>query len=320
MSIRRQRGFTLIELLVVIAIIAILIALLLPAVQQAREAARRTQCRNNMKQLGLAVHNYHEAHGVFPPAACTGGLMAGGSSGYSLILPYIDQTTIYNKLNFSLPDMYNPASDPIATNVVPPFICPSSTASATYNYNLSGAWYDKFAMVDYALIAGSDDPRGGGQITPLSAGALSSTGSFVYTGRWGRAARISIRDFTDGSSNVMGIGEFSGFTKGQKPRAGQGRGDDGIPWVLAEDYNWQYSNRTVSSTPNSRLFYNSDMSDLNAANLTGRLNDAALHSQHSGGIHILLMDGGVRFVSDNINLQTFKDLADKSDGNVVGEF
>ncbi|MCC7420715.1 MAG: DUF1559 domain-containing protein [Planctomycetaceae bacterium] len=317
---RRRRGFTLIELLVVIAIIAILIALLLPAVQQAREAARRTQCRNNIKQLGLAIHNYHESHSIFPPAACTNGPNAGGSSGYSLILPYLDQTTIYNKLNFSLPDMYSSASVPIATTIVPPFICPSSPASPIYNYNMSGAWYDTLAMVEYAFIAGSDDPRGGSRITPLSAGALSSTGCFAYTGRWGRGARVSMRDLTDGSSNIMGMGEFSGFTKGQKPRAGQGRGDDAIPWVLAQDYGWQYSTRTVSSTPNSRLFYNSDMNDGNPANLLGRLNDASLHSHHTGGIHILMMDGAVRFVSDNIALQTFKDLADKADGNVIGDF
>jgi prepilin-type N-terminal cleavage/methylation domain-containing protein len=94
---RVRRGFTLIELLVVIAIIAILIALLLPAVQQAREAARRTQCKNNLKQVGLALHNYHDSHQTFP----IGFLANAGLSVHDYILPYIDQATLYNQMNFS---------------------------------------------------------------------------------------------------------------------------------------------------------------------------------------------------------------------------
>ncbi|WP_010583432.1 DUF1559 domain-containing protein [Schlesneria paludicola] len=321
MAKKQRHAFTLIELLVVIAIIAVLIALLLPAVQQAREAARRTQCKNNVKQLGLAIHNYLDVHSVFPPGAATYGKNPGaGASGYSLILPYLDQTNVYNQLDFNLRDMYNPASQPAGGTIIPVFICPTSSASATYNYANNGAWYDRFAMTDYALISGSDDPRGSSLKTGCAFCPLMCTGVFCYTAQWGGAAKISIKDLTDGSSNVFGVGEFSGYTKGQKPRAAQGRGDDGIPWILAEDYDTQYCTRGVTVPPNSRWFYNSDMSDGNPSNVTGRLSDSALHSQHTGGIHVLLMDGGVRFISDNIDLQTFKNLADKADGATVGEF
>src|SRR5690606_10397670 len=126
------RAFTLIELLVVIAIIAILIALLLPAVQQAREAARRTQCRNNLKQIGLAIHNYESSHSVFPP----------GRLGYPLvfsvqahILPYLDGANLYNLLDFDTAPSFGPPSTPITRNEVaartfiPTYLCPSDFAN-----------------------------------------------------------------------------------------------------------------------------------------------------------------------------------------------
>ncbi len=128
-SPRRVSGFTLIELLVVIAIIAVLIALLLPAVQQAREAARRSQCRNNMKQIGLAFHNYHDTYNQFPlvsilSATPTGSL--GGSNVWSLaILPYLDQTSIYNSYNFDY-SAWSTQNRPASQGFISGYICPSS--------------------------------------------------------------------------------------------------------------------------------------------------------------------------------------------------
>lgn len=304
-----KRGFTLIELLVVIAIIAVLIALLLPAVQQAREAARRTQCKNNMKQIGIALHSYHEALSVFPTGA------TGQAPGYAFILPYLDQAPLYSKLNFGT-DIYSSSMQPAINTVIPAYICPSSTSPSTgYTTTSSSLWYGSIAMCDYALVSGSDQ---GPNTSSTSYGPATCNGAFCYTTKWGALAKISMRDMTDGSSNIFGVGEYAGLTKGQK--TGLPRGNDGIPWCLGEDGTIQYTIRSVTVTPNSRWFYDAGWSDGNAGNTTGRLNDSSLHSQHAGGIHILMMDGAVRFISDNISLATFKNLADKSDNAVVGEF
>lgn len=321
---RRIRAFTLIELLVVIAIIAVLIALLLPAVQQAREAARRTQCKNNVKQIGLALHNYHDTHFVFPPGVSNGpSNNTGGAPMYIMMLPYLDQAPLYNQFNFGLNagDTYNPAFQPLINRIIPPYNCPTSTANVAYcAYGGTSAWYTQLGMVEYLGIAGSDqDPT---LTVAASGGPMASTGCFSYTARWGNSAKVRIADISDGTSNVMGVGEFSGLTKGQKYYANNGRGDDAEPWCLGEEYGWQYAVRTVTVPPNSAWFYNSAMaiSGYTPTPVTGRLNDAALHSMHVGGIHVLLMDGGVRFISENISMATFKNLADKSDAKPTGEF
>src|SRR5687768_14879280 len=162
----RRRGFTLIELLVVIAIIAALIALLLPAVQQAREAARRSQCKNNLKQIGLGLHNYHDTHRTFPPALISSGRYANSTyapvlntTGWVLILPYIDQAPMYNKYNFNVPSsISNPlggrplaggastsdANKPIYSTKLEVYNCPSdpnNSPTFTYQANITSDYY-----------------------------------------------------------------------------------------------------------------------------------------------------------------------------------
>lgn len=138
-----RRGFTLIELLVVIAIIAILIALLLPAVQQAREAARRTQCKNNLKQLGLAVHNYHDTFNSFPFGYYLVPPFTNYKNAFTLMLPYIEQSTVYNQIDQSVPMMNGPSgynataqatNVAMAATIIPAFMCPSSPAAQTDDY------------------------------------------------------------------------------------------------------------------------------------------------------------------------------------------
>jgi prepilin-type N-terminal cleavage/methylation domain-containing protein len=214
---KRQRAFTLIELLVVIAIIAILIALLLPAVQQAREAARRTQCRNNLKQLGLAFHNYHDVHDRFPPtqimvyytAPNYGGPAPRNHTWVSLILPYMDQAPLYNQINFEAPIWNGASSDsslaqtdssgsPIVSASVPGLTCPSDPG-----------------------FGGGDPPRGIRQTNYAGnmgwdwwwRGAHDASGPMQNA-----SAGTRIADIKDGTSNTVLLGETS--TSGFEPLPG----------------------------------------------------------------------------------------------------
>jgi len=214
-----RRGFTLVELLVVIAIIAVLIALLLPAVQAAREAARRAQCTNNMKQLGLALQNYHTGQNAFPlggsptPAnynnfvCCPQGGW-GSWSAQSMLLPYLEQTAVYNAQNFALNmrgDYWGEVINTTATQSrIQAFLCPSSPLP-------KGTWYDYVTWPgnNYYVSTGSSiswygtDPRlGNSQYTP-NGYQYTPNGPFMVGG-----SAIGIRDVTDGSSNTVGFGEW----------------------------------------------------------------------------------------------------------------
>jgi prepilin-type N-terminal cleavage/methylation domain-containing protein/prepilin-type processing-associated H-X9-DG protein len=212
-----HRGFTLIELLVVIAIIAVLIALLLPAVQAAREAARRTQCVNNLKQIGLAIHNYHDANDCFPPGGFPAYVptqnMGNNScpSQHARLLPFIEQQALYNALNWNLAVIndvtaidgnYGPYANVTATTArIATFLCPSDTppswnltsASAPLpNYQATGNNY--FASVGSSLEFASRQTGG------------PPNGPFSYVGEIGRV--IGLRNITDGSSNTIAFGEW----------------------------------------------------------------------------------------------------------------
>lgn len=308
---RRQSGFTLIELLVVIAIIAILIALLLPAVQQAREAARRTQCKNHLKQVGLALHNYHDTFLTFPPGNLRGN--AGhGPTAWVHILPYVDQAPQYNKVNFSLQGTWwggtagPPVGGPHGATwngfVVPGFNCPSSTLDTRKSYN---AGQNVWQRGHYTLLEGS---VGISEVATNTNGIRSNGGMFT------RDRNFNFRDMTDGSSNIIMVAEQSAFGRDSTNTNNVDYRSDGSDslWMGTD-----YGNRCFNTTT-VRYSINTKNSSLDGAGTQSC--NTPVQSAHTGGAHVLMGDGTVRFVSENLNFDTLRFLASRADGNVVGEF
>lgn len=343
---RSVRGFTLIELLVVIAIIAILIALLLPAVQQAREAARRTQCKNNLKQLGLALHNYHDVYNQFAPGAVhsqvprSNGGTSFGPSFYCALLPYVEQGPLYQSLDLSSgrsPGYIGEAggtaissgarNKPLVLSAGPMTFmrCPSSAGPV--NENNAGV---RAPFAHYAGIGGAVDMTSFNETRIYNDGTLGliSGGGMMVANKG-----MKMRDCTDGTSNTMHLGEMSGRLK---------RLDGTFSWVSPSGttHGWIMGTRaagtppnldpggtaqgdqrcfnmvTIRYSPNQELFANQlfpGMGSNQGAN-------NPLNSLHTGGVQILLADGSVRFISENMNLETLKQLSTRDDGQVVGEF
>ncbi|MDB5343454.1 MAG: xcpT 37 [Schlesneria sp.] len=317
MSKAKSRGFTLIELLVVIAIIAVLIALLLPAVQQAREAARRTQCKNNLKQYGLAIHNYNDVANILPssmnfnPGTCCG---VSGVGALVLLMPYMDQAPAYNSINFS-----NVAADwslPVASSapagnryfeISPGFTrCPSDTAPKTYSLgNPASNW----ATGSYGLSDGSQAHGShlcssyGGNTFGTGSGALSSvSNSQQISGISARGgATFRFADVTDGLSNTIFMGEVRAECS---DHAQNGWANTNMNWFgTAAPIN--FNTCTGGSGCNSINEWNTSM---------------GFKSRHVGGAHFLLGDGSIRFISENVDYNTYQKLGDRRDGQVVGEF
>ncbi len=339
-----RSGFTLIELLVVIAIIAVLIALLLPAVQQAREAARRTQCKNNLKQLGLALHNFHDTfrrfpHGCAPDTNGDGGTIqaAWGSSWKVHILPYIDQAPIYTKWQFSNSSGYTNGNNMPLTNGLnlPALRCPSSTLPEKYASSNNAGAIQMFTT--YTGTAGAATNTGTLNVNPFNqfsngvySGWTSGNGTLYPN------SKTNLKDMTDGSTNCFMVHEESdnqydsnnikvtgGFTAitSQGPH-GWTMGADGTPGQL-QDIPPAFRNGG-----DARSFNCSTVRwAINARGVAGTLGDndntganVPINSVHVGGAHVLMGDGSGRFISQNIDFNTLLKLACISDGQTVGEF
>lgn len=303
--IRHAKGFTLIELLVVIAIIAILVALLLPAVQQAREAARRTQCKNNLKQLALALHNYHDIHSRFAPgwiavdpttrlSSAHEGISGAGWG--TMILPQLEQTNLYTQFN---PDLAINAAPNLAfaRTVLPAWQCPSDPKPDRWQIEseeTAGEILAELATANYVASFGTEELHGC-ENAPGS-WPVSPSGQCIGNGAFFHNSSVRMRDFTDGTSNTILVGErrtnqqlgWYSTWPGMVPE-----GEEAFQRILG----------AADHVPNSPLAHFDDFS-----------------SRHTGGAQFALGDGSVRFISENIDEGVYKSLATIQGGEIVGEF
>lgn len=312
---RHQRGFTLIELLVVIAIIAILIALLLPAVQQAREAARRSTCKNKLKQLGLALHNYHDTFNRLPQAYVetearrgeAGGTCTTGGTRSApwtiLILPYIEQSTLYNKFDFNAKfrTLQNGSGDAVNETLQERrnvnFECPSDPNSN-----------ESLANNNYLGVQGGGDYNAMKAIGQACRAYNSRT--YFFNGIFYSDSSTRMRDITDGTSNVFMLGESRYQTL-------LGTGTAATYYMTWATTSWGDAPAQVGGTylpiNGSTFVPNRDGYNLTIAT-------SYFGSHHVGGTHFLLADGSVHFVSENIDLGTYQTLGIIADGLPVGGY
>jgi prepilin-type N-terminal cleavage/methylation domain-containing protein len=317
MNFARPRGFTLVELLVVIAIIGILIALLLPAVQAARESARRTQCSNNLRQIGLALHTYENAAKTLPP----GGLhTASGGYGHSWwvrILPNIEQDALYTQFDFQSNYTGWVGGDAWGGNrknrellrgkMFSWMYCPSSTLPKLA-LNVPEHDFANIMSPTYTGVAGAKDHPTTKNKNPVQGvdGKISSGGVLIML------QAVPVGDITDGTSNTLAVVEQSDFCRDATGEEVDCRSDcfHGFPMGPGDD-GWQRAFNTTT------VLHRLNEKSIGALGVPGNCGpNRAIQSVHSGGAQVLLADSSVRFLSESIPIQTLYNLANRDDGNV----
>ena len=349
--LRASKGFTLIELLVVIAIIAVLVALLLPAVQQAREAARRSQCKNNLKQLGLALHNYHDVHQTFPPGyvdmrghAGNNWTASNDNHGHwawsAFLLPFLELSAIYDVANVGNATPVQAFSNHTQAMQGRPavFVCPTDAQAPKLH-----------PMVGKGLLGGQSSPpdntylavpvtnylgvNGNTNVRMYFGNGNGRDGTLGAIGAFYRDSKVRMRDIVDGTSNTFLIGErayrlnkidrFAGMLYVVRDRDGSG------PAASDTTGGLDNSQGLVTIVGSSLWPINHSLPDSNSTRF-----NPAFSSLHKGGAHFLLADGSVRFVSENIELRNaayggradyiasslYEMLTAIADGGIIGEF
>jgi prepilin-type N-terminal cleavage/methylation domain-containing protein/prepilin-type processing-associated H-X9-DG protein len=352
MKSHSRKGFTLIELLVVIAIISILAALLLPAVQNAREAARRTECKNHIKQIGLALHEYHETFNAFPIGARYAPTADGnhhdpemrGASFFVSILPWLDQNNAYKKIDqvalggpAGILTPGNPNAAVFDNLFLPIYFCPSASlaetipTSASQPYTIMTGCYIGISGSAFKDGAVNNDTEQIGTCGPNSGALLGLNGCLIEN------ASIKMKDITDGSSNTMLVGEQSSVDIAATQTV---NGQVQVNTVRRESLRSSYFNGIWSGTTNPdrmqagaspqgcHFVYNITTIrfgiNMNGAAAGGALPSVVsggghtpLTSAHIGGVNVLFADGGVRFIPENIDFGILNALADRHDGTII---
>jgi len=309
-----RRGFTLVELLVVIAIIGILVALLLPAVQAAREAARRMQCTNNLKQWALAMHNHHDVLKRFPYGSTNDAHENGRKTWVMFVWPYIEQNSLADQGDPYVP-FYNPpytvhgTMNGLCGQQLDAYYCPSDTGNRTQDQGT----YQR-ARGNYVVNWGNAMYPGSGGPHPEPTAIRENVGPFWHEeGRRNRPARVSIADIRDGTSNTLLLSEeLIAIVSSDNDWRGDIHNDDG-------HFRFQTVVTPNTSAPDliasTNFFTPND--DKNMPIALGNPQRAAARSRHPGGVNAALCDGSVRTFIDSIDLVTWRNLGAMQDGNVV---
>ena len=342
-AVAGRRGFTLIELLVVIAIIAVLIALLLPAVQQAREAARRTQCQNNLKQLGLAVHNFHDTYGKLPASGRPAAASTTRIGTFVQILPFIEQSAMWDRYDQSV-NWGHANNLPVTGLSLPAFLCPSAPGNETLDHNPDGygagsPWVGIVANGSYASSLGNDPAlvsvAAAAGKTVIGSVSTVSTASQPTNGFLPKNAKIQFGDVTDGLSNTIAVWESAGrpfvYRRGTLVSSDltQHRLNGGGWCRPASDVLFAGSNADGTVVPGLSLNRTNGL-DVGPESYgptgypsVGTEGSSQPFSFHTGGLHVLLGDGSVRFLSESTDIGVTAALVTRNGGTnepIVSQF